>query len=587
MSRASSHRIVEPPRDQLGALKPALTPGELEVFEFFDRLLVPEWEIYVQPFLNGLRPDFVLLNPQVGIAVFEVKDWKLGGSGPEKRRSPLSQVRQYGSEIRDLYCPRLDGPGRMAAVTAGVIFTRASTEAVQELLRGELGRLRQSARPYHPVSGADALSGNRLDEVFPDANREHSSVMSRMHAEDLRVWLVEPRHAKEQRTPPKLDATARPLVTDRTPSGYRRIRGPAGSGKTTIVAGRAAHLEQGGGEVLVVSYNHTLVNLLADTAASFGARRTRITWLGFHEWCKRTMKQAGCESWYDSLATADRKDWLDDPIAEATLEAVQRGPSRADVPRYDAVLVDEGQDFRPSWWAALRSVCRDGGEMLLAADRGQDLYRRGTAWTQGVMEQAGFSGRWTTLGTSHRLPTPVAELAGELLRVEGRPAHEFPQPDPQEALDFVERRWQQVEPGEVTNTTFEEAARFLAGDRTRPLAGASDVILIFDDRVAGLEVVEKLRGKKLDVLSTFAADETKERALKKSFYRGNATVKATTIHSYKGYESPTVIVVVTSYDPILLYIAMTRVLRTDRGSRLSVICANERFREFGRRMNGD
>ena len=43
----------------------------------FDQTLSPDWEVYVQPHLNGLRPDFVLLNPRVGIGVFEVKDWNL------------------------------------------------------------------------------------------------------------------------------------------------------------------------------------------------------------------------------------------------------------------------------------------------------------------------------------------------------------------------------------------------------------------------------------------------------------------------------------------------------------------------------
>ena len=33
--------------------------------------------IYVQPHLNGLRPDKVLLHPRVGVAVFEIKDWDL------------------------------------------------------------------------------------------------------------------------------------------------------------------------------------------------------------------------------------------------------------------------------------------------------------------------------------------------------------------------------------------------------------------------------------------------------------------------------------------------------------------------------
>ena len=70
-------RFVSPPIDQLEKLRQPLTDGERIVFDLFNAHLPVEWEIYLQPHLNGLRPDFVLLHPKVGIAVFEVKDWNL------------------------------------------------------------------------------------------------------------------------------------------------------------------------------------------------------------------------------------------------------------------------------------------------------------------------------------------------------------------------------------------------------------------------------------------------------------------------------------------------------------------------------
>ncbi|NCB60598.1 MAG: DNA helicase, partial [Gammaproteobacteria bacterium] len=70
-------RFVSPPIDQFHKLRQPLTDGERVVFDFFNSHLSVEWEIYVQPHLNGLRPDFVLLHPRAGIAVFEVKDWNL------------------------------------------------------------------------------------------------------------------------------------------------------------------------------------------------------------------------------------------------------------------------------------------------------------------------------------------------------------------------------------------------------------------------------------------------------------------------------------------------------------------------------
>jgi len=70
-------RRISPDQGELGRLRQPLTTGERMVFDLFHRTLAPQWEIYLQPALNGLRPDFVLLNPRVGIAVFEVKDWNL------------------------------------------------------------------------------------------------------------------------------------------------------------------------------------------------------------------------------------------------------------------------------------------------------------------------------------------------------------------------------------------------------------------------------------------------------------------------------------------------------------------------------
>jgi hypothetical protein len=71
-------RVIDPPREQFGKLLTPLTDGERRVIDLFDATLQPEWEMYVQPHLNGLRPDIVLLHPSVGVAVFEVKDWDLG-----------------------------------------------------------------------------------------------------------------------------------------------------------------------------------------------------------------------------------------------------------------------------------------------------------------------------------------------------------------------------------------------------------------------------------------------------------------------------------------------------------------------------
>ena len=53
------HRIIDPPRSQFERLLTPLTSGERQLIDFFDEELSPEWEMYIQPHLNGLRPDLV------------------------------------------------------------------------------------------------------------------------------------------------------------------------------------------------------------------------------------------------------------------------------------------------------------------------------------------------------------------------------------------------------------------------------------------------------------------------------------------------------------------------------------------------
>lgn len=136
-------RVIEPPLSALPSLRQKLTRGESLVLTLFNQRLPNTWEIYVQPHLNGLRPDFVLVNPTGGIAVFEVKDWDLSAMryftkkdqwGNEalwaengdkefclQNQNPVTKVNLYKKEIFDLYCPRIKEKAGWAAITAGVL----------------------------------------------------------------------------------------------------------------------------------------------------------------------------------------------------------------------------------------------------------------------------------------------------------------------------------------------------------------------------------------------------------------------------------------------------------------------------------
>ena len=65
------------------------------------------WQVFEQPHINSMKPDFVLTNPKKGIIIIEVKDWNLeskkyinggyilGDDGKKYKKSPINQVEGY------------------------------------------------------------------------------------------------------------------------------------------------------------------------------------------------------------------------------------------------------------------------------------------------------------------------------------------------------------------------------------------------------------------------------------------------------------------------------------------------------------
>lgn len=601
MAGMSGDRVISPKLEDLNNLRPPLEPGERTVLDFFDRNLDLAWEIYVQPHLNGLRPDFVLLNPKIGIAVFEVKDWNLDAQtyspgqqpghlrirDPETgnsytKRSPLTQVRQYRDEIRTIYCPGLGQRSNLPLVTSGVIFTKATTQQARALCDPELEKTGTKGLRYWPVTGADALRSNDIDQVFPESTRESSFLMKDELANDLRRWLDEPDHSREQRTPPRLDRQQTIFTTSRTRSGFRRIRGPAGSGKTLVLAARAAQLAEEGRSVLVVSYNITLLNYLQDMFVRFGQPRNseHVTWLHFHGWCKRTMLTAGCSREHDLIFKdgGDSDYILNVRLPEETQAALAHGQFRREVPTYDAILVDEGQDILPSWWDALRCVLNPGGEMALVADRAQDVYGRNSNWTDQAMDGAGFSGPWSELNRSYRTPSHLRDLLGLFERkfnLDGTDVRSSPL---QMEFQLCDLHWHQVEESKLVSTL---AACFHEIDNP----AISDITLIVDNKDLGSALVSNLEDKLGKVTHTFPTGKEDERTLKQTFFKGSGRVKVTTIHSFKGWECPALIVGIKQSDPALVYTAISRLKQVSDGSHLHVVCADARYAGYGTYWN--
>lgn len=610
-------RKISPSRNELSTLRTPLTPGEMEVLNFFDRNLSVKWEIYIQPHLNGLRPDFVLLNPDVGIAVFEVKDWNLSAMSYYARFSqekkpelwakkdgkdfrikdnPVEKALLYKNSIANLYCPQINNncidqsKSYLSLITAGVIVTTATTQQLESLFHPFYvnRNLLEKAKDYHPLAGSDALQANNLSIVFPSAKWNHSKFMQPEIADALRRWLVEPDFAATQRQPLELNPKQRQYATNRTQSGYRRIRGSAGSGKSLVLAARAAHLSIEKKQVLVVSYNITLWHYLRDLAVRYPMPGRTInkltTWLHFHEWCKQVIcNEAGLTNEYEALWKDGTKisNILETKIVELTNRAIDIGGSN--LTTYDAILVDEGQDYNPLWWNTLRRVLRKDGEMVLVADETQDLYERAKSWTEEAMNGAGFSGPWVQLDICYRLPPELIQTLRDFAKqylpdvrlnlpiAESSKLDEYP----------VRLRWVQLKSSsnlaeECVNAVLEMP------DSTKSVVAYADITLLVPTHRIGLAAVAILESRNFKVCHIFDQTQQEQKSRKMAFFMGDARMKACTIHSFKGWEARYIIIVITpDTDLEAAYVAMSRLKRHNEGSYLTVICSNLELETFG------
>ena len=127
------------------------------------------------------------------------------------------------------------------------------------------------------------------------------------------------------------------------------VTGPAGSGKTMLAMERARWLVSEGKRTLLTCYNRALAET---TAQAMGvAISDCLVVLNFHDLCRYACRAAAMPFVVPESIRKQASFYL----FEAPLlleEAVRRVPELS----FDAIVVDEGQDFQTQWWNALESL---------------------------------------------------------------------------------------------------------------------------------------------------------------------------------------------------------------------------------------
>jgi AAA domain len=364
---------------------PTESSAERRLYEGFLEQLGPEFVVYhsVDWVLAGERgpvegeADFIIAHPLDGLLVLEAKGGRLSYD-PSTRR--WTQSGRAGPHVLD------EDPFDQA---------RDEMRSLIEILSSQDGWSRWMPSYGYGVAMPDGTYDTDVHPAAPHQvviDRDDIERLADRVGEVMRYWRRPGRtfgaegmdrlaralgFMVEIRTPLKLefDEDDRKIVelTDDQAwilafVAHRRravVTGPAGSGKTLLAIQIARRLADAGHLTLLTCVNQRLAEYLRSSTE--GVHRLDVH--HFHDLCVRIATEAG-------LALPPISADPTAPYFERELPALLSEGAEKLGPRYDAIVVDEAQDFREWWWPALLMLHREpeDGMLYLFADDNKSLY---------------------------------------------------------------------------------------------------------------------------------------------------------------------------------------------------------------------
>jgi len=413
------------------------------------------------PLLEGDRErelDLLVAWPGVGIAVVEVKGghvtrdaqgWYQESAGQKRKvGSPVVQA-QDGKKMLERYLKQ-HSSGVTASASAHLVAFPYTTVPdgwhAPDCPRSAVIDVRDLPRAAAAVAeaiaaqgqGQAALTDTGLDvlvDLVAGSLVGQTSLLSAAEENEQRI----DRMTQDQRS-----------TLDRL-RYHRRLRviGGAGTGKTWLAMEQARRLARAGERVALVCYSRGLARWFERQAQTW-PRKERPAYVGlFH----RLPVEWGAETGAD-----DDSDYWERRLP---LRLGELARERPEAERFDAVVVDEGQDFGELWWPSLMACLRDpvkGGLYVFMDDAQRVFSRHGEVPIDippFVLDE--------NIRNTKRIAQLFSSLSGEKLRprgMEGPPVrlYDVPTEDVVRVVDdVVEQLLEEgFEPGQVALLTTQQ-----------------------------------------------------------------------------------------------------------------------------------
>tara|TARA_R110002096_G_scaffold64920_1_gene158003 strand:- start:2043 stop:3707 length:1665 start_codon:yes stop_codon:yes gene_type:complete len=357
------------PSDIEAAKADGESPDELETLIALRDGLPEEFLVYHSVHWSAVRPqytdfgeiDFVIVNNAGQVLVIEQKNGPMieTSQGLEKRyyggktKRVYSQVQRNLGNLRTkfsrssaanrsidvdylIYCPDHRLVDKSAAAVDHQRTVDATTKAelpakIQKLMQTEKGKDAVLRRELHDF----LLNGFR---IAPDVN-SYKSKQSQVYRQLL--------------------AGLSDVIESLEFSPFRlRIVGTAGSGKTQVTMRFCERAIVEGKKPLLLCFNRPLADKLSAQAPK------GVTVNTYHGFIKKTAESLGIDIDFSKADGPDFWRGIQEELLAATL---------AGAPRFDCLVVDEGQDFKSDWYDILQMFLADSASQLWLEDPLQNL----------------------------------------------------------------------------------------------------------------------------------------------------------------------------------------------------------------------
>lgn len=598
------------------------TEGEWFLLNYLKDNLDNSFEIFFNLFLDGDRPDFVILKKNVGVFIIEVKDWNINSqkyridlfnkwyfnsnSGYKVIKSPFSQAFNYKKNFYDIHIPLLGIKNVINPYFFNVIdifvylhctdkdvFERfyeknnqIFNQYVSDFSKGVYVNFPMDKIEYYRKKQQRdknlAIFQENIERIIEriKSRKKHPLFKEEIYNEFKRR-LSPSQFFLEQDKVVELDKKQEKLTQSST--GFQKVKGVAGCGKTEVLVHRAVNaFERTNAEkILILTFNNSLKSYIRYRL--YGILRN-VNKQKFEKIERDIFEITNYHRFY--ISQANNMNIEIEPMINGSINNIQfrKNIFQENENRYDVILVDEIQDYEPDWIKIVRdSFLSEQGEMVIFGDQTQNIYKRDIKSRESSLVH-GF-GTWQKLTKSYRSCLKLIDIFAkfkETFLVKYKEEESYEYKAPQQGLLDVDNEIIIFHKSSSVNDAFDKIRKIILSNNliqndTCILSSKINILqqiehlfnLHHEKTTTTFETLKEIQ----DIYDATAnmpdkarqASERKKRCddlrriKKEHFHINSGLVKISTIHSFKGLEMKNVFVVINEDDiPELVYTGITR-----------------------------